>query len=194
MKNQSAKIQLVAMSGLVLFLAGCSSVADETSSDQFELTETHVVSDFEFSINYPSGWLADTRVPVTIISELEEDHEQALRQADFTVQGYQVTLDHRGIPFMQSIGLPESPTLDDLLELNRGFFDWQDSIEVTELEIFGVPAYSVETSDDSIWGVALMGIRGDEAFLFGFGAPSEAAKEAFMPTWDLMLQSITLTE
>jgi len=194
LNNQTARIQLVVISGLVLFLAGCSSVTGETTSDQFELTETYVVGDFEFSIDYPSGWLADTRAPVTIISELEADHELALQQGEFDLQGYQVSLDHRGMPFMRSIGLPESPTLDDLLGLNRGFFDWQESIEVTELEIFGVPAYSVETSDGSTWGVTLMGIRGDEAFLFGFGAPSEEAREAFMPTWERMLQSINLTE
>ena len=97
------------------------------------------------------------------------------------------------MPFMQELGLPENPTLDDLLELNRGFFEWDESLEVTELEIFDVPAYSVETGDGSSWGVNLMGIRGDEAFLFGFGAPSEEARAAFLPTWDRMLQSITPT-
>ena len=207
MKNQTVRIQLVAISGLVLFLAGCSSVSDEPASDkveltepdeatsaQFELTDTHVFSGFEFSVDYPAGWLADTRAPASIISELEADHELALQEADFDAQGYGISFDHRDMPFMQGLGLPENPTLDDLLELNRGFFEWQDSIEVTELEIFGVPAYSVETDDGSSWGVNLMGIRGNEAFLFGFGAPSEAAREAFMPTWDLMLQSITPTE
>jgi hypothetical protein len=194
LKSQTARIQLVAIGGLVLFLAACSSVSDEETSAQFELTETYVVSDFDFSVDYPSGWLADTLAPVTIISELEEDHELALQEADFDAKGYQVTLDHRDMPFMLSLGLPENPTLDDLLELNRGFFDWEESIEVTELEIFGVRAYSVEGNDGPTWGISLMGIRGDEAFLFGFGAPSEEARGAFMPTWDRMLQSITLTE
>jgi hypothetical protein len=182
------------MSGLVLFLAGCSSVSDEATSAQFELTETHVLSNFEYSLDYPSGWLADSRAPVTFISELEEDHEQALRDADFNVQGYQVIFDYRGMPFMQSIGLPVSPTLDDLLELNQGFFGWQEPIDTSELEVFGVPAYSVETYDGSTWGVSVMGLREGEAFLLGFAASSEEARDAFMPTWDRMLQSISPSE
>jgi len=207
LKSQTARIQLVAISGLVLFLAGCSSVSDDAASDQvdltepdeatsaqFELTETHVFSGFEFSVDYPTGWLTDTNAPASIISELEADHELAIEEADFNLEGYQISFDHRDMPFMQDLGLSDNPTLDDLLDLNRGFFEWPDSIEVTELEIFGVPAYRVETDDGSDWGVSLMGIRGDEAFLFGFGAPSEEAREAFLPTWELMLQSITPTE
>ena len=207
MKSQTARVQLVAISGLVLFLAACSSVPEEAASDQLELaetdnaasdqvklTETHVFSGFEFSVDYPAGWLADINAPASIISELEADHELSLQEADFDLQGYQISFDHRDMPFMQSIGLPDSPTMDDLLELNRGFFDWPDTIEVTEVKIFGVPAYRVETDDGSSWGVNLMGIHGDEAFLFGFGAPSEEARDAFLPTWDRMLQSITPTE
>ncbi len=207
MKSQTARIQLVAISGLVLFLAACSSVSDEATSDQvdltepdeatsdqFELTETHVFSGFEFSVDYPAGWLADTNAPASIISELEEDHELALQEEDFDAQGYGISFDHRDMPFMQELGLPDNPTLDDLLELNQGVFDWDDSNEVTELEIFGVPAYSVERDDGSTWGISLIGFRGDEAFLFGFGAPSEAARDAFLPTWDRMLQSITPTD
>ena len=193
MKNQTARIQLVAISGLVLFLAACSSVTDEATSTQFELTETHVFSGFEFSIDYPAGWLADTNAPASIISELEADHQLALQEEDFDPLGYGIFFDHRDLPFMQELGLPDNPTLDDLLELNRRFFDWEESIEVTELEIFGVPAYSVKTSASSRWGVNIMGIRGDEAFLFGFGAPSEAARDDFLPTWDRILQSITPT-
>ncbi len=117
-----------------------------------------------------------------------------MEEVGIDLEGYQVSFDHRDMPFMQGLGLPDNPTLDDLLELNRGFFDWPDSIEVTELEIFGVPAYGVETYDGSTWGVNLMGIRGDEAFLFGFSAPSEEARAAFMATWDRMLQSISPAE
>ena len=206
MKSQTARIQLVAISGSVLFLADCSSVSDEAASDkveltepeeatsaQFELTETHVFSGFGFSVDYPAGWLTDTNAPASIISELEADHEIGIQETDYDLQGYQISFDHRDMPFMQDLGLPENPALDDLLELNRGFFEWDESIEVTEVEIFGVPAYRVETDDGSDWGVSLMGIRGDEAFLFGFGAPSEEARAAFMPTWDRMLQSTTPT-
>jgi len=194
LKSQTARVQLVAISGLVLILAACSSAPEEASSDQFELTETHEFSGFEFSVDYPAGWLADTNAPSSTISELEVDHELALQDEEFDPQGYGISFDHRDMPFMQELGLPENPTLDDLLELNRGFFEWEEPIEVTELEIFGVPAYSVKTGDGSRWGVTIMGIRGDEAFLLAFGAPSEAAREAFFPTWDRMLESITLTE
>lgn len=194
MKAQSVRIQLVAMSGLVIFLAGCSSASDEATSAQFELTETHVLHNFEYSVDYPSGWLADTRAPVTLISELEEDHQLALQDADFDVQGYQVNFDYRGMPFMQSLGLPESATLDDLLELNRDFFGWQQPIEASETEVFGVPAYTVETHAGSTWGVSMMGIRKGEVFLLGFLASTEEARDAFIPTWDLMLQSISPAE
>jgi hypothetical protein len=194
MKIQSARLQLVAMSGLVLVLAGCSTASEEVASTQFELTETYVFRGYEFSVDYPSGWLADSRNSVTFISELEEDHESALREEEYDGQGYQISFDYRSMPFMQSIGLPESPTLDDLLELNMGFFDWQEPIDIAEQEIFGVPAYSVDRHDDSSWGVSLMGLRDGEAFLLAFNASSEEAKDAFLPTWAKMIQSISPTE
>ena len=126
MKSQIARIQLVAVSGLVLFLAGCSSPPDEATSAefeltepdeatsaefeltepdeatpaQFELTETHVFSGFEFSVDYPAGWLTDTNAPASIISELEVDHELSIQEADFDLQGYQISFDHRDMPFM----------------------------------------------------------------------------------------------
>lgn len=171
---------------------------DAATEVAFAATEAarviHVFTGFGFSIEHPEGWLAETRLTVTIISELEEDHDHAFGDP-FPRAGYQVFLDHRDVPFMQSIGLPENATLDDLLELNINEFDWQVS-DVLETEIFGVPALRVKYDHDNENGahVFYMGFIEGEAFLFGLGAPSEDAIDEFMPTWEKMIESIESVE
>ena len=186
--------KLVVTIAMALVIAACSAATDEVNATRFELSETQVLQGFGHSIDYPAGWLADTQVPVTVISELVEDHQKALRQDDFDGKGYQIIFDHRDMAFMEGIGLPQDPTLDDLLDLNKEFFEWQEPIEVTEQELFGVPTYGIETQDGSSWGISLMGIRDGEAFLLTLGAASEEARDAFRSTWERMLESISPTE
>ena len=167
----------------LLVLVACGQSPDEPS-------HPHVFKGFAFSIDFPEGWLAETRGTITQISELEEDHDRAFRDDPFSPTGYRVSLDHRTISFMRRIGLQENSTLDDLLEFNADEFGWQVSA-VEETQIFGVSALRAKVVDEL--GVALdifMGFIGDEVFLFGLSAPSEDALEEFMSTWDEMLASI----
>ena len=146
---------------------------------------------FGFRIDLPSGWLAETLETVTAINELEDDHQRAFSGERRRRNGYGVSLDHRALAFMNDLGLPANPSLEDLRKLNAGFFNWQEPMEVSETVVFGVPALKVETHDgNDSWGIFFMGFLEDEAFLFGIGAPSEEALAKIMPTWTRMLESI----
>lgn len=183
MKNYGVLIMAIGLFALV----GCGQSPDEPS-------HPHVFKGFGFSIDFPEGWLAETRGTVTQISELEEDHDRAFRDDPFSPTGYRVSLDHRTISFMRRIGLQENSTLDDLLEFNADEFGWQVSA-VEETQIFGVSALRAKVVDEL--GVALdifMGFIGDEVFLFSLSAPSEDALEEFMSTWEEMLASIRPVE
>jgi len=185
--------KLIFVTVAAFLLASCApspTQLDLQGSHEFKRSETYEFPDFGYSIDYPTGWFVDTQPPLTVISELHEDHQRALRGAVFSVSGYQVTLDHRDISFMRSIGLPNNPTLDDLLDLNADFFAWQEPISPQNMIVFESEAYSVETQDGRNWGVSVMGFREGEAFLLSFVAPTENARDAFLPRWAQMLESI----
>jgi len=171
----------------LLVLAACGQSPDEPS-------HPHVFKGFAFSIDFPEGWLAETRGTITQISELEEDHARAFRDDPFRPTGYTVSLDHRTMRFMRRIGMQENSTLDDLLEFNADEFGWQVST-VEETQIFGVPALRAKVVNEL--GAALdifMGFIGDEAFIFGLGTPSEDARDEFTSRWEEMLASIRPAE
>jgi uncharacterized protein YjbI with pentapeptide repeats len=134
----------------------------EEGSVIVELAETHVITDFGFSIDYPAGWLAKTQGTETAISELEEDHQRFFQGA-FPVKGYQISLDHRGM---------------------------EEPIDVSEITIFGVPALKAKAHNDEGWEVAYQGFIDEEVFLFGIKAPTEEALDQFAPTWTAMVESI----
>lgn len=189
---------------LTLLLAACSgtgssqeaSLEDGEDSNEssavegIDLSETYEVGRFGFRIAYPAGWVASTQEPVTIISELQSDHDVAFNDDQSNIEGYQVSLDHRGMAFMRSIGFSSDQDLEALFELNKDFFDWQDPLEPEELEAFGVPALAVKATDGDIWEHTLMGFVNDEAFLLGMSAPTEEGLDEIMPTWEAMLDSI----
>ena len=155
-----------------------------------ELSERTSFAGFSFSIAHPSGWLVATDDPVTIINELAEDHETALQDERPPAIGYGVALDHRDMVFMRGLGLPEEPTLQDLFELNSGFFEWTNSLQATETEVFDAPALAIKAQEGENWTQTLMGFANEEAFLLSLTAPTEEALDAFLPTWEKMLQSI----
>lgn len=194
--SRVVRTKLIFVTVAVFLLASCApsptqpDPQNSRDSQRFKLSETYEFPDFGYSIDYPAGWFVDTEPPVTVISELHEDHQRALRGAVFSVSGYQVTLDHRDISFMRSIGLPNNPTLDDLLNLNADFFAWQEPISPQNIMVFESEAYSVETEDGRNWGVSVMGFREGEAFLLSFLAPTENARDAFLPRWAQMLEGL----
>lgn len=181
----------------MLALSSCQNLPTPivlTPTPAVELTETHVFAGFGYSIDYPAGWLAETRGAFTAISELEEDHRRAFIE-NAPVEGYQVGLDHQRMTFMRGLGLPNDPSLQDLLALNTEFFELQEPMEVSETVIFGVPALSVKAHSESVgWGFGIMGFVNDEAFLLSLSAPSEEALDEFRPTWNRMLESIEPVE
>ena len=99
--------------------------------------------------------------------------------------------------FLQSVGLTtDNPTAEDLLEFNTSNFDWTDVRDLGEAEVFGTTAVVVRvTTPDDDFAIEYQGVRPDtgEAFLFGYGAPTEESLNAFLPAWEAMFQSITAT-
>ena len=104
-----------------------------------------------------------------------------------------MTLDHRKLDGMYALGLPEGPTLEDLLELNSRFFGWR-VMEVSETTVFGVPALSARVRGREGSSISLMGLVGDEAFLLSLNAPHEDGLDGFKPVWARMLDSVRPAE
>lgn len=183
----------VAEEAIVEEVAAEEAVAEEVVAD-VALSETYVITDFGYSIDLPAGWQGGTRSPVTILNELDEDHQRAFDDS-YDPKGISLSLDHRGMAFMRGIGLTaEEPSLEDILELNQGFFNWQEPFEVSETTIFDEPALVVSAQGDEGFGVDYMGFKDDEVFLFGFAAPTDEAREAFLVTWNQMVESIEPVE
>ncbi len=183
MKRSYLFLSIVGM----LVLAGCSQVEIQ-KDNSLELTQTHVFSDFGFSIDYPEDWFAETRDTVTTISEKEKDQTSNFG-GDREVIGYQIVLDHVDINFLSRFGLPSNPSLDDLLQFNTQEFKWQDT-QVTQSEVFGVPAIRSRHHVNTKYSYEYMGFLNGEVFLFGLAAPSEQLLDEISPTWEKMVESI----
>jgi hypothetical protein len=173
--------------------AGAEPVVEPTSSvagDAYELDETYVFPGFGFSMAIPAGWYAGTDGPATRINELEADHLTAFRDDPPFREGYEILHDHRNMTFMRSMGLGEDPTLQDLFELNKRVLGWQEPVEVSETEVFGVPALAARACDTVSCEYALMGFVNDEAFYLRSKAKTEEELDAFLPTFEQMVASI----
>ena len=147
------------------------------------LTQELVFGDFPFSTAYPESWTVESGGAVTVIRQFPEDDQQR-------DEGYSVSLDHHKLDGMYALGLPEDPTLEDLFELNAGFFGWE-VLEVSEATVFGVPALSVRARGREGSSITLMGFVGDEAFLLTLNAPDEDRLAGFRPVWDRILASVS---
>ena len=160
-----------------------------------DVTETYTIPGFGFSIDYPAGWLVETREPVTVITQTEEQLEAVFSDPRPPRIGLDVTIDHRTVAFLQDIGLTtDNPTAEDLLEFNTSEFDWTDVRNLGEVEVFGATALVVRVTDsEGDFSVVYQGVRPDtgEVFLIGVGAPTEESLDAFLPVWEAMFESIT---
>lgn len=163
-----------------------------------DVTETHLIDGFGYSIDYPSGWFAETRGPVTEIAPTEEAMEAAFSTVGGPTEGLAITVDHRTVGFLQSIGLTsDDPTAEDLVEFNTANFNWTDVRDSTEVEVFGSRAIRVRvTLSEGGELIQYQGVRADtgEIFLLGTGAPTSEILDEFLPTWDAIVESITATE
>jgi hypothetical protein len=201
MKRIEPKIYLLALFASIFLIAACSAEAqeaapdtDSVASDEFVLSETYVFPGFGFSIDYPAGWSAETRDSFTVISEIESDLDSAFQEDSPSAEGFGLSLEQRPLSFMEGLGLPVGASLEDLFDFNKGFFEWQEPIELIETEAFKAPALSVISTTDDDWGYTLMGYTGDRAFLLQFSATSEQDLDDMMPTWEQMLASIQAVE
>ena len=196
MKRINSKTYAIALILGIFILAACNSGAEEPDSDtdsaassEVSLSETYVFPGFGYSIDYPTGWTAETRDTFTVISELETDLRNAFQDDSPPAEGLGVSLEQRTMDFMHGIGLAEDASLEDLFEFNKDFFEWQEPIELIEAEVFDTAALGARTSGEDDWSYILMGFTDDRAFLLQFTAPSEEALDDMMPTWEEMLAS-----
>jgi hypothetical protein len=139
---------------------------------------------FGISLDYPSGWEAGADDSnASIIQNDGPDHHL----------GYQVLLEFTPLEsYVLMFDLPEDLTVSDLYGNNwrdRGWW-FRGAKEVTDVELFDVPAIRVRAKSNYWWEVRFSGVRNDEVFRLSFTAPSEEALDAFMPTVEQILDSI----
>jgi hypothetical protein len=163
-----------------------------------DVAETYSIPGFGYSIDYPSGWFAETRGSVTNIAQTEEELQARFSDSNPPPEALGVGLDHRTVSFLQGIGLTsDDPTAEDLLEFNTNNFGWTDVRDLAEVEIFGATAIRVRvTNPEGRDSIQYQGVRPDngEAFLLGLGAATDESLDAFLPGWDAMFESIRPTE
>jgi len=177
---------------VLLFLSGCSQgLFNQT--DTLELTQTYEIPDFGFSLDYPEGWIAETQGPITVIIENPDDRELMFAPCCERSSGIKIAFDHRKLALLESWGLPENASLDELLQFNINEISGMSNPEISETTIFGVPAVRAKFYEVQ-WYLEYAGFIKDEAFIFGYGAPSEDMRDRFLPTWELILASITPIE
>jgi hypothetical protein len=163
-----------------------------------ELTQTHEIAGFGYSIDYPSGWSARTDETVTAIAETAYEVQQRFSNSDAPFTAARVSIDHRTVAFLQSIGLTvDDPSPEDLLEFNISELGWTNVRDRIEVELFGAPAVAARIKDNDTGnpGVVYQGVRSDtgEIFLVTFGAPTDEELDALLPVWETMLMSIKTT-
>ena len=163
-----------------------------------DVTETYTFPDTGYSIDYPAGWFVRTNAPVTFIAQTEEQLESRFVDPMPPNTALSIGFDHRTVLFLQSIGLTsDDPTAQDLLEFNIANFNWTVLRDVGEVEVLGTTAAVVRVKDpDGDVSIQYQGIHPDsgEVFLFGIGGPTEAEVDAFLPTWETIIESITAPE
>src|SRR5690606_27423400 len=129
------RLLMLVLLALGALLAGCSpvtapppsaptplpTVATTPEAPILPLDQTTPLGDSGFQIDYPAGWTVRTQGPTTMI--------EANAGACELHNGYCIAHDQRILAYMQSLGLPENPTAEDLLALNRTFFYWEELSE-----------------------------------------------------------------
>lgn len=159
-----------------------------------EVTETHSIPGFGYSIDYSSGWTAETNGTFTQIAPTDEAFTRVAGEVG-PAEGLGVGLLHQTAV---SLGLDaENVTLDDVVEFNIDAVGWTDVRDLTEVEIFDSPAIRARvTGSEGREFIYYQGLKADtgELFLLGFGAPTSEILDEFLPTWDAMVESITATE
>lgn len=198
MRKRSNLNTIMLVAAGIFILAGCGGtdlpVEDDPSpaslSSPRSLTQTHTIPSFGFSIDYPEGWFAETDGSISRMVEIQEDLDPPDGPCCPKSNGVVISLDHRSIFQLEEWGLPKDASLDQLFAFNIGEIEGMTNPEITETVVFGVPALR-SSYYESQWRITYAGFIKDEAFIFAVGAPTEQLLDDFMPTWDLILASIS---
>lgn len=166
------------------------------AQETLELGPGHEIPDVRFLIDIPLGWAA--RGPAIAPSEAAA---QAAQDRLFFEPGdtVAVAIDHESLDRIRDAGLPAGATLEDLLRFHTAMLGVELLTEPERIEIFGVPALSVEARDPGSGTVGVM-IQGfielphmrptERVFLLTVEAPSRQELDRFLPTWEAMLASL----
>jgi hypothetical protein len=174
----------LAIASLSIFLFGCSGPRE------LPLSQTHEITRFGFSIDYPEGWSVVELGPVTLIGEHRADLQFNFED-ELITEGVAMSFEHRPISFLKSLGLKgDPPNLDDLFELNIYELTGMTNPEIEDATLFGEPALRSEYYEEQ-WDISYAGFVGDEAYFLRVTAPTEEMLADFKPTWEAMLASIT---
>jgi hypothetical protein len=156
--------------------------------------ETYDLGVVGYEIGYPDGWLTVTEESVTVFAETQEALDAAYSAAPGPTTALSIVFDHRSLEFLRGIGFEADPaTPEALFDFNEGNFGWELAANPTETELFGVPAFSARIETGLGVSDVIQGIfpGGDEVFLLELTGPDEEALDAFAPTWELILGSVT---
>lgn len=174
------------LAAVALVLASCGALSQATPVPPtgtplagLPLTQTHVFPGFGFSIDYPEGWLIATQAPVSLFAGTEADLAKLQRGA--SPEGVVLSHDHRGLSFMQGLGLSEDPTPEDLYPLNAGFFGWGEPVAQSKVTVFGTPALRVRMSDGGRWEETMLAYAGAQGLLLSARRPARRRWMTFCP-------------
>jgi hypothetical protein len=180
MDKRKARITLLACLLSVGFIS-CAGAEDVSTLD---LNETLEIQGLGMSIDYPKGWFADIDEYGVTINEIEGFNHH---------EGFQIGLTFTPVEeYVNAFHILEDLTLSNLHDHTLSFIKWKDPIEVTDIELFGVPTKRVRAESTQWWEVRYFGLKNDEVFHLMFAAPTEETLEVFMPTIDRILESIRI--
>jgi hypothetical protein len=181
---------------LILFtLTAVSISAQETERKLTKSLTVDVPENLAFAMPYPEGWSVARAVLGQAFGrfavELEAD-EQRISEWPFAVEGYVIAFEYERIAFpMSAIYRVEDRTLENLQPFIMERYVYMNSTQVSETTIFRNPALRMRTVDangntiDAVHGFAM-----NIVFRFALVAPSAAAYDAFLPTWEALLEGI----
>ena len=178
------------LSVCVLILLAVPAAAQDTA---WTLTETLEISNssFGFRIAYPAGWTTDRHQQVTVINELAADQQHAF-DGTFVTQGYSIRFESISLRQMRQLGLqPANATPEEFFQVNSQRYSYQQPVETADLTFLARPALRAQTVDGAGNAVStVQGVIDGAGYMLTLAAPSPEALDAFLPTWEQMLDSI----
>ena len=182
----------IILSVLVSALLAVPGFAQNTTWD---LTETLEISNaiLGMRIAYPAGWSVDNQRQITVINQLAVDQERAFDD-DFVTQGYSIHFEYFTARQMRQLGFqPASTTVAEFFDANSQRYGYQQPVETSDLSFLANPALRAQTIDGAGNSVStVQGLMGGVGIILTLAAPSPETLDAFLPTWEHMLDSVEL--